>query len=122
MIRFLYHPGLEKEIRKMSKKERNLEASFRAFEKLCERQFDPEDPQQCIAPAKLHRVTQNPTWTMWKTELVLVRSGLRPNQFPRLWFAVQGASIAFLCMNSHVDNYDDGEMDDVALNRVTEMF
>lgn len=122
MIQFLYHPGLEKEVGKMAKKVQALEESFKAFEKLCERQFNPENPQQCIAPAKLHRVTQDPTWTMWKTELVLVKSGLRPNQFPRLWFAVQGANIAFLCMGTHIDNYDDGAMDRLALNRVTEMF
>lgn len=106
----------------MAKKERTLGDSFRAFERLCEHQFNPENPQQCIAPAKLHRVTQHSTWTMWKTELVLVKSGLRPNQFPRLWFAVQGATISFLCMGTHVENYRDGEMDRLALIRVTEMF
>jgi hypothetical protein len=122
MIRFLYHPSLEREIEKMAKKVRTLGDSFTAFEKLCERQFNTEQPQQCIAPAKLHRVTQNATWTMWKTELVLVKSGLRPNQFPRLWFAVQGSNIVFLCLGTHVDNYHDGDMDRLALNRVTEMF
>lgn len=106
----------------MAKKNRTIEESFRAFEKLCERHFHPENPQQCIAPAKLHRVVQSPTWTMWKTELVLVKSGLRPSQFPRLWFAVQGLNIAFLCMGTHVENYIDGEMDRLALDRVTEMF
>ncbi|MDP3793663.1 MAG: hypothetical protein Q8R07_02820 [Candidatus Uhrbacteria bacterium] len=122
MIQFLYHPSLEKEIGKMAKKVRMIEESFKAFEKLCDRQFHPENPSQCIAPAKLHRVTRNTTWTMWKMELVLVKSGLRPNQFPRLWFAVQGAKIAFLCMNTHMDNYNDGNMDRLALERVTEIF
>ncbi|MDO8584446.1 MAG: hypothetical protein Q7R83_04695 [bacterium] len=122
MIRFVYHPDLMKEIGKMVKKVRTVEESFKAFEKLCERQFDPENPQQCIAPAKLHRVTQNSTWTMWKTELVLVRSGLRPNQFPRLRFVVQGVNIGFLCMGTHVDNYQDGIMDRLAFDRVTDIF
>lgn len=61
MIQFLYHPSLEKEIGKMAKKVRMIEESFKAFEKLCDRQFHPENPSQCIAPAKLHRVTRNTT-------------------------------------------------------------
>ena len=121
MIQFLYHPDLNKEIERMAKKIKTIKDSFSAFERLCDRQFHPENPQQCIAPAKLHRITQNATWTMWKTELVLVKSGLRPNQFPRLWFAVQGAKIVFLCMNTHMDNYHDGDMDRLALGRVSEM-
>ncbi|MEN9654120.1 MAG: hypothetical protein RL235_232, partial [Chlamydiota bacterium] len=34
----------------------------------------------------------------------------------------QGAKIVFLCMGTHVDNYNDGEMDRLALERVTEFF
>lgn len=105
----------------MAKKIRMIDKSFDAFKKLCDRQFHPENPQQCIAPAKLHRVTQNALWTIWKTEIVLVKSGLRPNQFPRLWFAVQGAKIVFLCVNTHTENYDDGAMDGLAVERVTEI-
>jgi hypothetical protein len=122
MIQFLFHPNLDKEMEKMMRKMSKLKESFHAFEKLCDRQFDPNNPQQCIAPAKLHRVTQNATWVMWKTELVLVKSGLRPSQFPRLWFAVQGSKIAFLCLNSHIANYHDRDMDRLALERVTEIF
>lgn len=106
----------------MAKKLRNLDQSFKAFEKLCEWQFNSESPRQCIAPAKLHRVTQNALWTLWKTELVIVKSGLRPNQFPRLWFAVEGAKIAFVCIGTHMENYDNNEMDRLAMERITEMF
>lgn len=111
-----------KEVGKAAKKVVNIQESYRAFEKLCDRHFHPENPQQFIAPAKLHRITQNPTWTMWKTELVLIKSGLRPNQFPRVWFAIQGAKLVFLCMNTHIDNYNDGEMDRLALERITDYF
>jgi len=121
MIQFIAHPGLEKELVRMERKIPTLRQSIHSFELLCEHHFHPESPRQCIAPAKLHRVTQNATWTMWKTELVLVKSGLRPNQFPRVCFAVSGATIAFLCIASHVENYDDGDMDRFAAERVTDM-
>lgn len=101
---------------------RTMRESFSAFQKLCERHFDTVQPRSCIAPAKLHRVIQNATWTMWKTELVLVKSGLRPNQFPRVWFAVQGEKIVFLCMGTHGENYQDSILDRLAMTRVTDVF
>ena len=58
----------------------------------------------------------------WKVELVVPNSGLRPNQYPRAWFAVKGTNIAFLCISSHIDNYNDAQMDKIALSRVTYLF
>jgi len=78
------------------------------------------DPERL--PAKLHRITQNDVWTLWKVELVVPKSGLRPNQYPRLWFAVKGVNIAFLCIGSHIDNYRDGDMDRLALSRLGDIF
>lgn len=122
MIEFLYHDGLQKEIAALERRFRQLRDGFSAFERLCEVQFNPTDPKQVIAPAKLHRVTQNDLWTMWKVELVVPKAGLRPNQYPRVWFAVKGAVIVFLCMGTHMDNYNDLERDRLAQARVTDVF
>ena len=122
MIEFLYHDGIQKEIAALERRFRHLREGFAAFERICQVHFHPTDPKQVIPPAKLHRVTQNDLWTMWKIELVVPKSGLRPNQFPRVWFAVRGAVIAFLCMGNHMDNYNDAEMDRVAAPRVTDLF
>lgn len=122
MIEFLYHDGIQKEIAAQERRFRTIREGLNSFERLCEAQFNPTSPQQVIAPAKLHRVTQNDLWTLWKIELVIPNSGLRPNQWPRMWFAVKGAIIAFLCISSHIDNYDDAEMDRVALSRITDLF
>ena len=65
---------------------------------------------------------QNNAWTMWKTELPILESGLRPNQYPRVWFAQSGDIIAFLCISSHIDNYNDEEMNQLALSRVSDFF
>ncbi|SRR6266481_9747394 len=122
MLEFLYHDGIQKEIAALERRFRHLRDGFEAFELLCQVQFNPINPKQVIAPAKLHRITQNDLWTIWKVELVVPKSNLRPNQFPRVWFSVKGAVIAFLCMGSHADNYDDAEMDRIALTRITDVF
>jgi len=122
MIQFLYHSGIQNEISGLKKRFRTIEEGFAIFERLCKVQFNPENPKQVIAPAKLHRITQNDIWTLWKVELVVPNSGLRPNQCPRMWFVVKGAIIAFLCISSHIDNYNNEKMDQFALSRVSDFF
>lgn len=122
MIEFLYHDGIQKEIAALERRFHRVRDGLSAFERLCEVQFHPTNPKQVIAPAKLHRITQNDVWTMWKIELVIPDSGLRPNQYPRMWFAVKGAIIVFLCISTHIDNYNDAEMDRIALSRITDLF
>jgi len=122
MIEFLYHDGIQKEIAALERRFRRIRDGLAAFELLCKVQFHPINPRQVVTPAKLHRVTQNDLWTMWKIELVIPDSGLRPNQYPRMWFAVQGAIIAFLCISTHIDNYNEVEMDRLALSRITDLF
>lgn len=119
MLDFIFHPSFEKEAAKL-KRRFSLDKGVQSFQRLCEVQFNPANPQQVIAPAKLHRVTQNDLWSIWKIELVV--PGLRPNQFPRMWFAVKGSNIAFLCIASHVDNYSDNQMNQAAIKRVTDIF
>ncbi|MEK7062422.1 MAG: hypothetical protein AAB946_00135, partial [Patescibacteria group bacterium] len=111
-----------KEIGALERRFRTIRDGLKAFKRLCEVQFNPTNPRQVIAPAKLHRITQNDIWTLWKVELVIPNSGLRPNQWPRMWFAVKGAVIVFLCISSHVDNYDDKDMNRLALSRVSDFF
>jgi len=122
MIRFLYHDDIQKEIATLEGRFRTIRDGLSAFERLCKVQFNLTNPQQVIAPAKLHRVTQKDMWTIWKIELVVPNSGLRPNQWPRMWFVVKGAIIAFLCVSSHIDNYDDERMNRLALSRASDFF
>ena len=120
MIEFIDHPSFAKETAKLSKRFPFLSKALESFRMLCEFQFHPLNPQQRIAPAKLHRVTQNDLWSIWKIELAV--PGLRPNQSPRVWFAVKGSTISFLCIASHVDNYSDNKMNSVAMERVSDIF
>lgn len=122
MIKFLYHDGFAKEIAALERRFATIRDGLVSFERLCLVQFDPASPKQVIAPAKLHRVTQNDIWTLWKVELVIPKSGLRPNQWPRVWFAVKGEIIVFLCTATHTDNYNDEKMNQAALTRVADFF
>ncbi len=122
MIEFLYHDGIQKEIAALERRFRSIREGFTAFERLCEVQFHPTNPKQIIAPAKLHRIIQNDVWTMWKIELVIPNSGLRPSQYPRMWFAVKGSIIAFLSISTHIDNYNEAEMKQLAFSRITDLF
>ena len=122
MIEFLYHDGIQKEIAAFERRFPHVRDGLLAFELLCNVQFSPTNPKQVIAPGKLHRLTQNDIWTMWKIELVVPNSNLRPNQYPRMWFAVKGMVITPLCIATHIDNYDDGDKDRLALSRVTDIF
>ncbi|MDO8499264.1 MAG: hypothetical protein Q7S66_01225 [bacterium] len=66
------------------------------------------NPKQIITPAKLHRIKSFGNVTIWKIELSV--KNLRSNQCPRVWFAIQGATVAFLCVATHIDNHDDNTM------------
>lgn len=122
MIDFIYHPRFEKEIATLKRRFLNIKEGLESFQRLCEVQFHPIEPQRVIAPAKLHRITQNHIRSLWKVELVIPKSNLRPNQFPRMWFCVRGAKIGFLCIATHTDNYDDNNMNRVALERLNDIF
>ena len=120
MLEFYNHPAFCKEVAKLQKRFPYLEKGLKAFCRLCEEQFHPDNPRSVIAPGKIHRVTANEIWTIWKVELAV--KNLRPNQFPRTWFAVKGSKIALLCIGTHIDNYKDDEINRVALGRVSDIF
>jgi hypothetical protein len=123
MIEFRCHNGFEKSVAALEKQRlRHIRKSLEGFEKLCDFHFHPTNPQLRIAPGKLHRITQNDVWTMWKTELPIIKSGLRPNQYPRIWFAQKGATVVFLCISSHTDNYNDEDLNHLALSRAADFF
>lgn len=119
MLDFIFHPSFEKEAAEL-KGRFSLDAVLKSFQRLCEVQFHPLNPRQVIAPAKLHRLTQNDLWSIWKIELAV--PGLRANQSPRVWFGVKGSHIVFLCVASHVDNYTDNQMAQIAVERITDIF
>jgi len=47
---------------------------------------------------------------------------MKSNHSPRVWFAVRGATIVFLCAACHIDNYDDNAMNKEAETLVGSFF
>lgn len=120
MLNFLVHPHFEKEAADLERRFHCFNAGMEHFKRICEVHFDPINPKQVIGPAKLHRIRSFENYTIWKIELAV--KNLRPNQFPRVWFAVRGATVAFLCVASHINNYDDNTMNRQAENLVGSFF
>lgn len=108
MINFVIHPRFEKEAASLKRRFPFFESGVEAFKRICEVHFNPINPKQVIAPAKLHRVKCFGDFTIWKIELAV--KNLRSNQFPRVWFAIRGATMVFLCAATHIDNHNDNNM------------
>ena len=108
MLNFVFHPDFIKEIAGFKRRFPFFDSGLDSFQRICEVQFDPISPRQIIAPAKLHRIRSYNGFKIWEVELSV--KGLRANQSPRVWFAVHGITVAFLCVATHVDNYNDNEM------------
>ena len=119
-LNYYTHESFDNSIAALERRFHNVDAGLQSLKLICDVQFDPILPKIVIPPGKIHRVTQNQIWTLWKVEMAV--KGLRPNQFPRVWFAVKGGSLAFVCACVHMDNYDNNEMDRIAAARVSEIF
>jgi len=109
MLNFVFHPHFEKEAASLKRRFPFFDSGIESFKRICEVHFDPVNPKQVLAPGKLHRIKCFESFTIWKIELAV--KNLRSNQFPRVWFAVRGATVAFLCVATHIDNHDDNAMD-----------
>ena len=120
MLNFLIHSQFEKEAAAMKRRFPAFDAGLESFKMLAGVQFAPENPRQVIAPGKIHRVCTVGICTIWKIELAI--KGVKSNQSPRIWFAVQGSTLALICAKSHIDNYDDNEVNRFVHNLVTDIF
>ena len=121
-MNYLEHDQFCKELKKLAKKHRSVGDGLEAVKRLLQRQFDPFRPEEVIAPSKIHRVYQNTLWSLWKVEVALPGSGLKPNQWPRMWFAVSGDNVVLLCIYSHTQNYDNNTIDGMAVGRASDFF
>lgn len=120
MINFISSPIFEKESAALQRRFSSFLDGLESFKRICSVHFDPDKPQQVIAPGKLHRVKDCDSYTIWKIEMVV--KNLKSNHFPRIWFAIKGSTIVFLCAKTHIDNYDNNEVDRLAHSISTNFF
>ena len=115
MINFVNHPSFEKEIKKYKN---NSSFGFNNLKNLLSKQFSKIDKELVIGPGKIHKITDYLDFCgeLWKVEMSVL--GLRPNQWPRVWFLLVDETIYFLHTNTHQNNYDNKESEDLAKERV----
>lgn len=113
------HDAYLKEFKALSKHIPSLQKDVERIERLLDAHFfNPQTKGEVIKPGKIHRISVENDATsreLWKVEVMV--PGLRPNQWPRLWFMLDGETITFLAIASHVDNYDNNAMDRRAVDR-----
>ena len=107
MIEFLYHTKFDSEMKSLLKKYKNqTDVGFESLKNLLSKQFDVTNPEIVIGNSKIHRILdmQPGVATIWKVEMSI--KGLRPSQWPRVWFLLSVDKIYFLHVATHQDNYD----------------
>ena len=112
-MQFLKHDKFEREFSKI--KHNDIYKSLELIENLLEKQFDFHFPKIIIPPGKLHRVASGENYEIWKIEMLV--KGLRPNQWPRIWFMINSNVVTFLSVGLHQDNYNNNQKDREATDR-----
>lgn len=120
MIDFISGQPFEKESAELQRRFPHFNDGLEAFKRICLVHFHPVKPQQVIAPGKLHRVKDCDSYTIWKIEMAV--KNLKSKHFPRIWFAIKGSALVFLCARTHIDNYDNNEIDRIAHSISTSFF
>ena len=123
MIIWLQHNAYLKELKNLKKTTCSLEKDIEKVKRLLVAHFYVEQTMgKVISPGKIHRITVDNDVTrkeLWKVEVMV--PGLKPNLWPRLWFMIDGENITFLAIASHKDNYNNNEVDRVAIERYRDM-
>lgn len=119
MLKFIEHTVFQKEYLNFSNKYYS-NSDLQHLKNVLNFQFNPINPKLIIGPGKIHRVKVCENCEIWKVEMSV--KGLRKNQSPRIWLAVAGDTLAFLTIKTHIDNYDDNEVNRFAENLSTDIF
>lgn len=123
MITWSQHDAFLKEIKTLGKTIRTVVADVEKVKKLLVAQFFVEQTKgNAIGPGKIHRVTIADDISgreLWKVEVMT--PNVKPSLWPRMWFMVDGGNITLLAIASHKANYDNNEMDRLAIERYRDM-
>lgn len=119
-ICFSSHPGFGKEFSKFERKAPLAKLALKHLKKLLSVQFHPKTPTIVISKQNLRRVDKIGEGTHVYKVFMAVR-GLRRFQRPRIYFWLETNNICFLCMGTHMDNYDDAQLKKKAKKRIKEL-
>jgi hypothetical protein len=113
------HSSFEKELKELCKKHPQARKALEDALRMIAEHFNTIP---VFDPGKLHRITQLDNGFIWKLEMAVPKSGLRPNQWPRVWFAIENNTLVILLLLAvHTDNYDNNACDKEAFRRYLEL-
>lgn len=119
-IRFDCHPKFSEELDKFCHKHPTTNIDLKHLCNLLSIHFNPEKPTISITPKNLKRVDRvGANITVYKVNMAV--QGISKGQCPRVYFWLETGTITFLCMDSHIDNYDDAKLKEKAKQRIMEM-
>lgn len=112
-MEFTSTPEFDKLLKKYAKKHKSFIDDFSKTQKLLLMRFDGE-MENIISADKLHRIKASNDYNLelWKIEAM--QRGLRPSQWPRVWFGIGNGKLIFLPIHSHTENYNDNKESDRA--------
>lgn len=120
-MELLTTPNFDRQYKRYLKKHKTFSNDLNKTERLLEKRFF-QGVNGLISPDKLHRIRLSSEYgvSMWKIEAMQV--GLPSKKWPRIWFGVLQDKLILLSLCSHVDNYDNNEIDRTSWTLLEEYF
>lgn len=120
-IEFDEHPRFAKDFTKFCRKHQQAKLAYRHLKNLLSLHFHPNSKNNPQFSLKvLHRV-DNIGLNLVVYKVVMNTKGISHGQAPRICFWVRGTLITFLCFGSHINNYKDSELKDLAKRCIKEL-
>jgi len=118
-IQITTHSRFDKEWEKFCNKHTEGKKALEQLKRLLKKQFDDSSPD-VIGPKSIWRVPHTGDINIWK--VICAIKGLKKKQSPRIYLAKHHKNIiTFLCFNSHIQNYKNGELRAIAIKRAKEI-
>ena len=118
-IQITTHSRFDKEWEKFCNKYIEGKEALERLKRLLKKQFDNSFPN-IIGPKSIKRVPRTGDIDAWK--VICTIEGLKKKQSPRVYFLIHHENIiTFLCFGSHIQNYKDGKIREIAIKRAKEI-
>jgi len=110
---------LEEFIRKHCSGQSSSEITLQLLENLLVKHFYYKQPQ--FTPKHLGPASGFYGYAVYFFHMIIPYSGLSKTQQPKCYLYKTDETISFLCLNSHVENYDDSKLRKIAKQRLAEI-
>jgi len=118
-IQITTHDRFDKEWKKFCNRRIEGGGALEQLKRLLKKRFDNSSPN-IIGSKSIWRVPHTGDIDMWKVICTFV--GLKKKQSPKVYFLKHHENIiTFLCFGSHIQNYKNGKLREIAIARAKEI-